>query len=245
VGIAAAETALTAGNARTSDDDDPYVGDKTLTLGDAAITALTGNLRILGGGYLSLGFNVGVGAGSLTLEDGAFIALNAAANPFVTLGTTTITGDGSAVSYLTASGGTVTLAATRISGSGTLSIPGESGSPIIAVPASQTLSIAGVNLNLQANGSLTLGNNAATKVILEAGQTAGKITLSDEIEYTVTGLNNNVIATNGRVTGGILRGSAETGASTVGDLSGGAQSNLVISGSGIATTIAAGAQITL
>jgi hypothetical protein len=236
---------LTAGAARTSGDDDSYVGDRTLTLDTAEITAITGNLRVAGGAYLSIAVadGIDVGTGSLTLEDGAFIelALHATNGDLytVTLGDTVIAGQDAAASYLTASGGAVTLASDSISGNGTLLIPEESGSPTITVDplssAGVTLTIA-ANLNLQYNGALVLTGGVGNKIVLEAGEPAGKITLSDETDSTVTSLNNTTISDGTQAAditgGGVLRGTSETGSSTIGDISGGKASHLVINSDG-------------
>ncbi|MFP3089469.1 hypothetical protein LQZ21_03990 [Treponema sp. TIM-1] len=250
----AAGARLTAGPARTSETDPESVEDRTLILGNAEITDIDGDLRVLPDGYLRLAVanaitvNADTTPGTLTLEDGAFIELGfhaSAGNGYkIIIGATQIAGIDGTASFLTATGGPITLAPNRISGSGTLAIPEESGSPTITV-TSGTLTIAEANLNLQYHGSLNLAA-AGDRIILEGGQVPGKITLGEETEYTVTTLNGKNIGTAAITGSGILRGSAETGSSTVGDLSGATPAgSLTITGPTSGTGIAASASVTL
>jgi hypothetical protein len=257
----AANAVLTAGRARITDDDETFVGDRTLMLGSAGaatgITIASGDLRVLGGGILQNGIVPLVGpvvatsittTGSLTLEDGAVLVLPAVGNTVV-MGNTTIAGIGprATPSQFIASGGAVTFAANSISGSGsTLAIPEEGGEPSITVGNAATpLVIAGASLDLQNGGSLNLGNAATSQVILEAGQTPGTLILGEDGDSEVTNLSGKNIAVNATLSGnGILNGSAETSPSTVGYISGVRAGRLTISGTGTATVIKAGVSVT-
>ncbi|MFP3089472.1 hypothetical protein LQZ21_04005 [Treponema sp. TIM-1] len=251
VTIAAAGATLAAGPARTSDADDTYTADKTLTLRTQPITAITGELKVLGGGYFSLlNQNITLGAaGRLTLEDGAVLDLADGLDTAIStinIGDTTIAAGAAAndAAVLTASAGPVTLANNSISGSGTLAVPEDGGDPVITVGDSssggKTLTISGANLDLQNSGSLVIVGHGASglgtnKVRLEGrgGQpSAGKITLSEETSATVTsGLSNRTIASNGTIRGsGVLRAGGETSTVQVGDIAGGDIASLDIHG---------------
>jgi hypothetical protein len=241
---------LTAGRAQTADDDDAeFVLDRTLILDTAAISGIAGDLRIAGGGILAGDVAITLGSGTLTLEDGAVLALGGNAGK-VNLGAATassITGaaSGTTVGQLTASGGAVTLGADKISGSGsTLLIPEDAGNPVISVPATTALVLAGANLDLVNAGSLTL--TAATSAIrLEAGTNPGKITLvgADELAdyFSLTSLTGKKLASGGinaTLSGsGIIRADGETLPAGVGDLSGDVSGTLGITSGGTNFTL--------
>jgi hypothetical protein len=232
---------LAAGEANPDPADFEYVDDRTLFLDGADITSFTGNLKVLGGGILNFGpdaNDIGItGTSSLTLESGAILAFpDLATGKTVTLGDTKITGAGTA-SQLIADNGAVTFSVDTISGNGSsLRIVEDIGSASIVVSgASVVLNIEKVNIDLSANGSLDIAPDAsAARVILVASTTIpGKITLSeDSMANTITRNFNNVIAGDGTLTGsGVIHADDTAGTAVgVGDLIGGAGSNLTIRG---------------
>jgi hypothetical protein len=237
----AAGAVLEAGPARTTDDEEDFTGDRTLILKTAGITAITGDLRVAAGGILQNEYEIAVGTGSLTLEDGAALVLPDTANT-VTIGTTGIAGSATAA-VLAASGGYVSLAANRISGNGsTLAVPEEDGGDPTFTINSGALNIAGVNLDLLNGGSLTI--TSGNTVVLEAGQNPGKLTLGEDTDYTNTSFAGKIIAGNSILSGsGVLRGTAEDFPSTVGDIAGAPTGNLTITDNGSGTTIEAGVAV--
>ncbi|MDR2210314.1 MAG: hypothetical protein LBO65_02435 [Spirochaetaceae bacterium] len=236
---------LTAGLALTEDDEgSDALKDKTLFLGGTSISAFTGNLRVLGGGVLGIGGgNINITTtSSLTLENGATLALPATQS--VVLGATIATiagagtvGDGD-VSQLVASNGEVTFTAGAISGNGsTLASPADFGSPAITVATAANLTIEKVNIDVSANGSLVIDDGSTnTKITLVASLTnPGKITLSADSGSmdTITSSFDTSLGTNGTLKGaGALHTDGTTDEVDVGDLAAGQGSNLVI---GIAT----------
>jgi hypothetical protein len=240
-----ATATLTAGSELPGDLDDPdtFVGNKTLTVGNAALTVTSGNLRVPG--VLALNFaNALTVLGSLTVEDGGIVAFanNASGSGYtVTIGDTLIAGVNNAESRLTASGGPVTLAPNTISGNGsTLAVVPDMGSPTITVdptPAgSKILTIAGANLDLVGGGSLVINgfSSSASRVILASGQNPGKITLGEDTgnpksnlggKFLEAGTNDGTLGGNG-----VVYGDNEVLPTTVGYLSALEASNLTITG---------------
>jgi hypothetical protein len=244
--------------------DDPatYLGDKTLTLTTQPITA-TGDLRIVGGGVLELGRNApgGLTTDSLTLEDGGILAfkddgvVNTSTPDSVIFGATTTISGGivDAQARLVAGGGAVTLREAGISGSGALSVYPELGSPDIT-KSSGVFEISGVNLDLTANGSLTIPSGVVVR--LANGANPGKITLGEEFGTTITNLSARYLSSTETGSGnatlggkGIIRGPDEASRSgAIGDISGATDGSLTITGvngSSLAGTIlTAGTELT-
>jgi hypothetical protein len=254
-----ATAALTAGDPfDPNTDDETYLGDKTLTLGAAKITSYTGDLRVVDGGVFEIGVADGLtvsGANTLTLEEGAILAFanNAAGNTYnVAFGDTKIIGVNNNQSRLIASDGPVVLGVDKISGSGsTLSVVADFGAAAITVDktaGNANLNIAGANIDLLNNGSLTINGHgtSANKVSLVSGTNPGKITLGDSAvsstkDFTGKTINcaayDPEISGNGFVWGDIDEG---TGLGPIGYITG-AQTggNLIITGNGGGATNAA------
>ncbi|MDR2210592.1 MAG: hypothetical protein LBO65_03880 [Spirochaetaceae bacterium] len=242
---AAAGSVLVAGRALTEDDEEGVVIDKTLNFAGAAIGGITGNLRVLNGGVLSVaegGPNIllGTTGGSLTLESGAILALPASQS-FV-FGNTTITGAGTIAgadtSQLIASNGAVTFSASKISGAGSTLTPSDLfAAPKITVGTANTsLDIEGVNIDVSAIGSLVINEAASpgVKITLLASPTnPGKITLNiDSLGNEITrSFAASDIGGYGKLSGaGTIHVEDVTGTPAVGDLIAGPASPLIITG---------------
>jgi hypothetical protein len=256
------------GNAKLSaiakvPDDDEDLNDRTLHLTNASgvvITAFTNNLIVKSGGILSVerpsGITVG-GTSTLTLEDGAILAIPAAGTAYsVALGTTAtiggVTPASGDTSQLIASNGPVTLTANSLSGRGsTLAVSEEGGNATISVLTTTNLEITGVNLDLSLNGSLVIPSPNTTRVTLVGGGSLvppGRITLSDDVsaEPATYTFGDYDIATDATIAGtGVLRADDVTGPVGIQDLAADPGSNVVISGGSGSNTIEAGISVNL
>jgi hypothetical protein len=246
---------------RPGTDEESYLGDKTLTVRTQPITVTSGSLRIAGGGVLESALAGGIvidANGALILDTGGILALaeNVGGGAFtVTLGATAITGENNAQSRLTAVNGPVTLSQNTISGSGsTLAITGDEFANADIVVGATPLDIAGANLDLSANGMLTITTNGtAYSVRLQAGPNPGKITLGTDFDTSTTLLGTLAtavtLASNGTMSGnGTIRGAIDLDSNQgqIGDLSASAIGGpLVIWGvtTGNAVVISAGAAL--
>jgi hypothetical protein len=251
-------TVLTAGILENLLDVEDYLGDKTLTLGGVALPSYTGNLRIARDGVFEIGLTDGLtpGAGGLTLDEGGILAFaddgtasNGNLNSIIIsgpAGTIKINGgDVDAQARLTAVGGPVTLTPNKIAGSGsTLAVTGEDlGNATIVVPvATDTLEIAGVNLDLSVNGTLRIGGAAGAKVQLTGGTNPGKITVGSSSASDTTSLAGKHLGTaNLTLSGlGIVHGDIEDGVGEIGEISALSGGSLTITGAATAGDIAIG-----
>jgi hypothetical protein len=241
---------LSAGNLNPEEEED--LGYKTLTLANAGITGIQGDLRVAGTGLLRNAAAINVGTGSLTLEDGAILVFPTVGGSTIAFGTAAIGGFGVPEVEIDAIGGTVSFGPDSISGNGaTLGTPAEavvSGGPRITKNAGNPLLIAGVNLDMQEFGSLLISANQV--VVLEGGANPGKITLGADADVTfASGLSGNRIdfgsgnyATLGG--SGLLLGDESVVPSTIGEISGlPSGGRLTITAGASAATIEAGLQV--
>jgi hypothetical protein len=254
VTIVAAGATLTAGTEFPGDTDDPetFVGNKTLTLTIAPITAITNELHVPGVLNLNFTGNAVGPAGSLILDEGGILAIanNNAAPRTVTIEDTVITGPAlvaanSPEARFIAVGGPITLKANEISGNGSiLRVVQDLGIPTITVDpgaaGTKTLTITKAKLDLYNGGSLGInasGGAAGTqnRVVLVANETspAGLI-LGDTTTYSLSNLNNRVLTGGGNnatlIGNGIVRGDNETFPIGIGELNAAPYTNLTIRG---------------
>jgi hypothetical protein len=180
-------TAAAAYNNTATDDD--KVQAKQITLGTAGLTITEGDLRVVQDGIFTIdGFALSTASifGVLSLEPGAVINLaddSSIINFGIIANETAITGDDTAVTYLTAAGGVVTLGKGTISGAGASLIPhiattgGAVGTDDMAIGpiTDKSLTLDGVTLDLSESGkviipgtgSVTLENQGKLLLVAE------------------------------------------------------------------------------
>jgi hypothetical protein len=198
-----------------AEDEEAEAKARTLTVGGAALTLTSGQLKVAGilaidGFALSLPYNTPAAAGAvapapfLILGDGSSLVLKPAASngSKLVVGDSTsginftIAGPASAATNppdttLTASGEvTFTIpsaSAPLISGAGSSITSNEEGSAPAYSVSKANLNVKGVNLDLSVNGSIALtADNTTARVILEGGANPGKISFSSEGGVPVT-----------------------------------------------------------